>query len=413
METGEADSNYLVTFTYFDSHGNTTTLSNGNVSYSSPNVWYAFDLRHLHNRTLRIHFVAGKPGGVNTRCLSRFMFSCIRLDSLSTQYNCSQGYIHTAPDGFVYEWFQADNPDSILSTSRTFVSHDTRRYSCRLRSLAMPDTVYIDTLVTAPLTFREAHGEAVVIPFDTVEVDTVCRVRYQLETHFSTTVITSDGDTTVIPDDTLVSYYWTVDGQRIHDTVTIVPLSPGSHTVILTYNRTTHCTAQIRRTVFVNRVACHYFDSLYSTCPSVYDLGNDRVFCGYGTWHSYDSTEFPGMMPNRHTLITSPYYDSYTNNMLSTIPPGENASIRLGNASSGSQFESITFLYKVDTLQSSQFILRYAAVLENPTHNPIEQPKFVFQILDSAGVDLDPLCYSAEFVANLNLGWRQASNNIL
>ena len=413
VETGEADSNYMVNFTYHDGHG-TTTSSNNSVNYSTPDRFYAFDLRHLDNRTLRIHVVAGKPQGANTRCLTRFQFACIRLDSLTTQYNCNGTFSHTAPNGFLYEWFHPDNPDSILGTSRTFAAHDLRRYSCRLRSYAASNpNCFIDTLVTRPLSLRETVGQASVTPFDTLEMDTVCRVLYRLESHFTSTVTTSGGDTTVFPDDSLVSHHWTIDGQRIHDTVTLVPLSPGSHSVVLSYNRTANCTAQISRTVFVNRVACHYYDSLYSTCPSVYDLGNDRVFCGYGTWRSYDSTELSGLMPTRHTLITTPGYDISTGNMLSTIPPGENASIRLGNSLSGSQFESITFLYKVDTLLSSLLILRYAAVLENPSHNPVEQPKFIFRILDSSGVDLDPLCYSAEFVANTNLGWQMASGGIL
>ena len=396
------DSCHHIRFTYHDGHGTTTTANNGNVTYSTPSRYYAFDLRHFHGQTLRIHFRAGKPQGVNTRCFTRIQFSCLRLDSITTQYSCYQGYSHTLPDGFQYEWYRAAAPDSVLGTARTFVPHNIDRYGCRLTSYT---GCPIDTFTTVPITHRESAGQLVATLVDTVDADTTCHVRYRITPHFTTTVTTSAGDTTVIRDDTTVTHWHTLDGQRLHDTVTFVSLAPGSHTITLAWVRTPGCTNTASRTVFVSRLACHYYDSIYSSCPSVYDLGNPRTACTFGTWSSGNIVEQQGLNPLRHELITSPGYDNYTGLLLPTIPPGESASIKLGNNDSQSQFESVTFFYKVDTTQSDLLILRYAAVLENPNHGDSEQPKFTFEILDSTGTPINSDCYSASYIASTSLGW--------
>ncbi len=109
---------------------------------------------------------------------------------------------------------------------------------------------------------------------------------------------------------------------------------------------------------------------------------------------------------SRHTVHTNlSEYDPRTGNQLKTVPPGFNASVRLGNWDDGGEEESITYQYTVDTLYSDLLIMKYAAVLENPNHNYADQPRFMFQILDSNGVEINPTCYSANFVSNANLGW--------
>ena len=399
------DSCHRVHFTYYDQHGTTATSGN-NVNYSTSNRYYAFDMRPFHGETIGIKLLAAKPQGVNCRCMMRVAFLCIKLDTITTQYSCSQGYTHTAPEGFIYEWYPLGHPDSIVCTTRTFTLHDIGIYSCRLRSYASPNGgCSLSTLTTAPITFRESEGTMDVTPFDTIQFDTVCRVRFHLGSHFSTHTYTSAGDTFLIPNDPLVPHTWILDGNALSAADTLVTLSPGSHTLLLSYNRTPQCAVQLSQTLFVNRIACHYYDSLYSTCPSVHDLGGDRVSCTYGTWSTESITEYPGLIAGRHTLITTPVIDTPTNGMLSSIPPGESASIRLGNRSSGSEFESITFYYKVDTTQASLLILRYAAVLENPNHNVTQQPRFTFEINDSSGSPINSDCYSATYIASTSLGW--------
>ena len=411
------DSCYQIRFTYHDRHGTTTTAANGNVTYSAPNRYYAFDLRPFHGQTLSIRFTAGKPPGLNTRCMSRIQFSCIRVDSITSQYSCYQGYTHTAPDGFIYTWVHNSNPDSVLSNSRTFVPHDLREYSCHLFSYAMPDTsCYVATLSTKPITFSESTGRLDLIPVDTIEADTVCRVQFRLRKDFSSTLYTPVGDTTFTLHDPSVPNYCEFHGNQLSASDTLFTLNPGSHTFTMYYLRTEGCTNTVTKTVTVSRLACHYYDSLYSSCPSVYDLGNLRTHCTYGTWRENNPmTESIGTMVGRHTLITTPGTDANTGGLLSVIPPGENASIKLGNDLSGSEYESITFYYKVDTTQSDLLILRYAAVLENPSHYEQQQPKFTFEILDSSGAPINSDCYSATYVASTSLGWNAigSSSNIL
>ena len=109
---------------------------------------------------------------------------------------------------------------------------------------------------------------------------------------------------------------------------------------------------------------------------------------------------------SRHTVHTNlNEYDSRTGGQLKTVPPGYTSSVRLGNWLTNSQQESLTYEYTVDTLQSDLLIMKYAAVLQNPNHRASEQPHFSFQIMDSNNVEIDPLCYSADFVASLSLGW--------
>ena len=108
-----------------------------------------------------------------------------------------------------------------------------------------------------------------------------------------------------------------------------------------------------------------------------------------------------GGSASAHTNLNE--YDSRTGGQLKTVPPGYTSSVRLGNWLTNSQQESLTYEYTVDTLQSDLLIMKYAAVLQNPNHRASEQPHFSFQIMDSNNVEIDPLCYSADFVASLSL----------
>lgn len=157
-------------------------------------------------------------------------------------------------------------------------------------------------------------------------------------------------------------------------------------------------------------------DDLEATCPNVMDLYSSRVTCTYGYYDNPD--QYNGIVDygqysvlSRHTIITDPNaYDPYTGNQLKMVPLGESASIRLGNSETDAEAESITFRYHVDTTVSDMLILKYAAVLEDPDHTILNQPKFTFRVLDSQNHDIDATCYSAEFIANPNLGWQTYSS---
>lgn len=62
------------------------------------------------------------------------------------------------------------------------------------------------------------------------------------------------------------------------------------------------------------------------------------------------------------------------------IPPGSTRSARLGNQSTGAQGERLTYTINV-TAQNSQFIYKYAVVLQDPGHSPAQQPVFQMRLL--------------------------------
>ena len=162
--------------------------------------------------------------------------------------------------------------------------------------------------------------------------------------------------------------------------------------------------------------------AVLSSCPSVYDFFNNptRIRATTGTYYNPDTLtpsidslhnlynpwwEFEYCRHSKHLLITDTNYTDPYIPSLRTIPSGETASMRLGDLYLGGSSQRISFLYHVDTTVSDMLILKYAAVLEVPNHDFYEQPKFTFQTLDSAGNEIDSLCYSAIFIADSSLGW--------
>lgn len=142
------------------------------------------------------------------------------------------------------------------------------------------------------------------------------------------------------------------------------------------------------------------------------NLYSCNVTCRYGSFHHPDTSIGiidKGMFSEdtRHctNIGIEDSLDERTNYQLRIIPEGENYSIRLGNWYWGKEEESITYKYVVDTLRYDLLLLKYAAVLQNPGHNDNRQPRFKFQILDEDGNEINPTCYSADFVSNTALGW--------
>lgn len=150
---------------------------------------------------------------------------------------------------------------------------------------------------------------------------------------------------------------------------------------------------------------------LHTTCIDFTNLTAPGVTCTYGSFSNpYSST---GVVNGRHTVMTGGT-DPYTSGQLLCVPPGSAQSVRLGNSSTGSQAESITYTYTVDTSTNEILILKYAAVLQNPGHTYANQPRFTFRILNSAGLEIDPICSSADFISgNSTQGWASGTSSTL
>lgn len=147
------------------------------------------------------------------------------------------------------------------------------------------------------------------------------------------------------------------------------------------------------------------------------DLRASNVLCEWGAISStimntgcedYGSSS----SSSRHTVHRNgTETDPRTGFNLYTVPDGYCSSVRLGNWNCG-QKERITYTIDVDTTIYDLLILKYAAVLENPYHNPYQQPKFTFEITDSNGNIIDE-CYNAEFTASSELGWNSVAGGAL
>ena len=113
----------------------------------------------------------------------------------------------------------------------------------------------------------------------------------------------------------------------------------------------------------------------------------------------------PSNVQSRHVVGHVNQADPRTGGNLMSIPPGETASVRLGNWMGGAESESLSYLYDVDTTSHDLLILKYAAVLENPNHTADEQPRFTLRIVDEFGDPINDNCYYFDFVSDTGLGW--------
>lgn len=129
------------------------------------------------------------------------------------------------------------------------------------------------------------------------------------------------------------------------------------------------------------------------------DNGYDDV--GINCWDSYRS---------RHTVCFAGKTDPRCDNLLSTVPPGEDYSIRLGNWYNG-EGESVTYDYTIDSGYKLILLLKYAVVLQDPSHSSEQNPHFTLEILDENNQLIDSQCLFADFAADKNAtGWNTAVN---
>ena len=162
------------------------------------------------------------------------------------------------------------------------------------------------------------------------------------------------------------------------------------------------------RTSCANRL---HYDNLYS----------DSVSCCTGLFASPSGVGSPVEVVDfgsdsemsRHTVHwDTAERDVRTRNLLRTVPEGYCSSVRLGNWRGGGEQESITYTLAVDTNQFDLLVLRYAVVEQNPNHSPEDQPRFIFEITDTAGVRISN-CYYGNFVSGDSSGWNFGVDNMV
>ncbi len=153
-----------------------------------------------------------------------------------------------------------------------------------------------------------------------------------------------------------------------------------------------------------------YLNTVVVWCPENHcfdfvTLDNKEVVtCEIATRNSDDSYNFAIANPSpsiggnnpeaRHIACwVQGMKDPNTDNQLLTIPPGEIASVRLGNQKPGGQAERIT--YEFEVVGDLVLLMKYAIVLEKPdkTH---AAPSFEFKVLDQNGNSISS-CVEANF----------------
>lgn len=131
--------------------------------------------------------------------------------------------------------------------------------------------------------------------------------------------------------------------------------------------------------------------------------GNDRIDFGPADIRSRHTTHFDINEVDPRTVIKNSRGD--TTYCLKTVPTGEFGSVRLGNWNTGSEYESMTFHYTVESSSMAVLLIHYAMVLENPDHTAVDQPRFTLDVFDENGVSLDTKCASVDFHAPTTAEW--------
>lgn len=116
--------------------------------------------------------------------------------------------------------------------------------------------------------------------------------------------------------------------------------------------------------------------------PDFTDITAPCVEATYGT--TADPFENKGLLPGRHTVITSQGTDPWTGGQLNLLPDHEARVVRLGNSDVYAEAESIIYHFKVDE-DRAVLMLKFAVVFQDPSHPHEAQPRFVVRIMDAEG----------------------------
>lgn len=110
--------------------------------------------------------------------------------------------------------------------------------------------------------------------------------------------------------------------------------------------------------------------------------------------------------PGRHTIIAAATagLDIY-GNFPELCPNGSGFSVKLGNANTGAQSESISYTFTIPaTATTFSILFHYAIVLQDPVtgHTQAERPRFQAKIVDAATNTPLP-CVNFDFIATANI----------
>jgi gliding motility-associated-like protein len=133
-------------------------------------------------------------------------------------------------------------------------------------------------------------------------------------------------------------------------------------------------------------------------------------YSGEVTSTGFLSLSLTGPVGGRHDLFKSTDTDlDEFGKFPKACPNGSKYSVKLGNSQTGKGAEMLTYTYVVPPGQEYTLIFNYAVVLENPTHEGYQQPRFtakLYNVTDAVYID----CPSFNFIASSDLpGFKQAT----
>lgn len=120
-----------------------------------------------------------------------------------------------------------------------------------------------------------------------------------------------------------------------------------------------------------------------SSCPNTgFEDGNFTNWSGATGWCCPITCSPSGIINGRHTIMTGAGFDANTNNVIPVVAPGGGSfSARLGNDDVNNEAEMLSYSMTVDA-NNSLFLYRYAVVLQDPSHDPPDQPRFQIRMFD-------------------------------
>ncbi len=107
----------------------------------------------------------------------------------------------------------------------------------------------------------------------------------------------------------------------------------------------------------------------------------------------------PGINEGRHTIMTGNAMDPNTCGNVPVVAPGGLFSARLGNDKSGKETETLSYTLDI-TEANSLFIYKYAVVLQDPGHDPSDQPYFNVAVYNENKELVDAACGSYNVIAS-------------
>lgn len=164
----------------------------------------------------------------------------------------------------------------------------------------------------------------------------------------------------------------------------------------------------------MNKQALVVFMLIRMVCFLPFDLISQSVYHNsdfetgtFSGWNAFTGSCCPietpvaGLNSSRHVIVSGNATDPYSMGMIPVVAPGGLYSGRLGNDSTGSQAEKLTYTFTV-LPESPFYVYRYAVVFEFPPDHPeIKQPHFEITVRDEYGYPIECGYYQVACANNL------------